>query len=241
MMIVDGTGLLGRAFLAAGDGPDALIFARGVADSTCTDPAAFARETACLDEALERAASGGMRLVYFSGAPIYGRFAGPADERTPLQPTTAYGIHQAASEERIRSHRAAHLIIRLPNVVGAGGNEHQLIPSLRRQVLAGSVVIQDRAERDLIAAADVVQAVRALLEAGVTDRTVVVASGISTPVGRLARWLAEELGMSPRFDVRAGGEGQRFRTALLRSLAPAAADFPPTYARRLIAEYGPRR
>jgi nucleoside-diphosphate-sugar epimerase len=240
-VIVDGTGLLGRAFLAAGDGPDALIFARGVADSTCTDPAAFARETACIDEALERAANDGLRFVYFTGAPIYGRFDGPADEETALRPTSAYGIHQAASEERIRSHRAEHVIVRLPNVVGAGGNDHQLIPSLRRQVLAGSVVIQERAERDLIAAADVVRAVRALLEAGVTDRTVVVASGISTPVGQVATWLAEELGMSPRFDRRDGGEGQRFRTTLLRSLAPAAVDFPPDYARRLIAEHGPRR
>jgi nucleoside-diphosphate-sugar epimerase len=240
-VIVDGTGLLGRAFLAAGDGPDALVFARGVADSTCTDPAAFARETACIDEALERAANGQVPFVYFTGAPIYGPFDGPADERTPIRPTSAYGIHQAASEERIRSHRATHVIVRLPNVVGAGGNEHQLIPSLRRQVLAGSVVIQEGAERDLIAADDVVRAVHALLHAGVTDRTVVVASGISTPVGQLAAWLAEELGTSPRFEIRAGGEGQRFRTALLRSLAPAVADFAPTYARRLIAEYGPRR
>lgn len=239
-MIVDGTGLLGRAFLAAADGPDALVFARGVADSTCTDPAAFARETACIDEALERAANAGLHFVYFTGAPIYGPFDGLADESTPVRPTSAYGIHQAASEDRIRSHRARHLIVRLPNVVGAGGNEHQLIPSLRRQVLAGSVVIQDRAERDLIAAVDVVHAVRALLEAGVTDRTVVVASGISTPVGQLAAWLADELGTTPRFEIRTGGEVQRFGTALLRSLAPTLADFAPTYARRLIAEFGPQ-
>jgi nucleoside-diphosphate-sugar epimerase len=240
-VIVDGTGLLGRAFLAAGTGPDALVFARGVADSSCTDPAAFARETACIDDALERAATGGLRFVYFTGAPIYGRFEGPADEETPLRPTSAYGIHQAAAEERIRSHRADHLIIRLPNVVGVGGNDHQLIPSLRRQVLAGSVVIQQGAQRDLIAATDVVRAVLALLEAGVRDRTVVVASGISTPVGQLASWLAEELGAAPRFDVRDGGEEQRFSIGLLRSLAPAAMDVPPDYARQLIAEYGPRR
>jgi nucleoside-diphosphate-sugar epimerase len=236
--IVEGTGLLGRAFAAAGDAlPRALVFARGVADSTCTDPREFAREVRCIDEALERAATRALPFVYFSGAPIYGRFNETADERTPIRPVSPYGIHQARAEDRIRAHPTRHLIIRLPNVVGDGGNEHQLVPSLRHQVNAGSVVIQERAKRDLIAVADVVRAVSALLAEGVLDRTVVVASGISTPVRDLAEWLATDLGVSPRFEMRPGGDGQQFRIDLLRSLAPSAARFDQGYPRRLIAEH----
>ena len=119
--------------------------------------------------------------MYFVGAPIYGDFREPVNEQTPIAPISPYGIHQARTEERIRAHRASHLLIRVPNVVGSGGNRHQLIPSLLRQALDGAVVIQDRAERDLIGVDDVVGAVRALLVAGVVNRTVIVASGSRPP------------------------------------------------------------
>ena len=236
-MLVEGRGLLGRAFAdGAEGGPDALIFARGVADSSCVDPAEYAREMECVDRALDRAADQGLPLVYFVGAPIYGRFGEPVDERTSVTPVSPYGIHQARTEERIRAHRTSHLIIRLPNVVGSGGNRHQLIPSLVRQVSAGSVLIQERAERDLISVDSVVTAVRALLLAGVVNRTVIVASGISTSVSDIAAWLMTGLGVSARIERRAGGETQRFRIDLLRSLAPSAAEFEPTYPRRLVED-----
>jgi nucleoside-diphosphate-sugar epimerase len=243
-VIVDGSGLLGRAFAAAraghvaATGADAAyIFARGVADSTCREPEPYVRERTHLDAALAHASRSGATLVYFSGAPIYGRFDEPVDERTAIAPTTPYGIHQARSEDAIRAHAARHLIVRLPNVVGPGANEHQLMPALVRQAGAGTVTVQDGAERDLVDVDDVVRAVLALLDAGVVDRTVVVASGISTPVRDLASWVASDLGLEPRFEVRPSGDRQRFRIDTLRSLAPGVADHGPAYARDVVRRF----
>ena len=240
-VLVEGRGLLGRAFAEAAEGgPDALVFARGVADSSCVDPGEYARETEFVVRALDRAADQGLPFVYFVGAPIYGDFREPVDEQTPIAPISPYGIHQARTEERIRAHRASHLLIRVPNVVGSGGNRHQLIPSLVRQTLAGSVVIQERAERDLIGVDSVVGAVRALLMAGIVNRTVVVASGISTPVPDIAAWLISELAASARTIVHPGGEAQQFRIDLLRALAPSAAQFESDYPRHLIQDLARR-
>lgn len=241
-MIVDGSGLLGRAFLAArvaaaARSDAAYIFARGVADSTCRDPEPYIRERTHLEAALAQASLDGATLVYFSGAPIYGRFGEPVDERTAIAPTTPYGIHQARAEDAIRAHPARHLIIRLPNVVGLGANEHQLMPALVRQARGGTVTVQDRAERDLIDVDDVVRAVLALLDAGVVDRTVVVASGISTPVRDLAAWVASDLGIEPRFERQPGGERQRFHIGELRSLVPDAVDHDPGYARDVVRRF----
>jgi nucleoside-diphosphate-sugar epimerase len=240
-VIVDGSGLLGRAFNAAvatqAVGGDGYIFARGVADSSCRDPEPYTRERAHLDAALTQASADGRTFVYFSGAPIYGRFDGPVDEGTAIAPTTPYGIHQARAEDAIRAHSARHLIVRLPNVVGPGANEHQLMPALVRQANAGTVTVQDDAERDLIEADDVVRAVLAMLATGVADRTVVVASGISTPVRELASWVASDLGLAPRFVPQPGGARQRFRIDVLRSLAPGVADHGLDYPRRLVRRF----
>ena len=240
-MLVLGRGLLGRAFAEVGEsGPDALIFARGVADSACDIPAEYARETASIDEALGQAAAGHRPFVYFVGAPIYGPFGESVDEDTPLRPVSAYGTHQAFAEERIRAHPASHLIIRLPNVVGPDGNPHQLIPSLAGQARSGAVTIQQAAERDVIGVDRVVGAVVALLGAGVTNRTVIVATGISTPVRDLATWLMDDLGVRATMVAKAGGEAQRFRIDLLRSLVPGAAEFGPAYPRQLVEEFATR-
>lgn len=237
-MLVQGRGLLGRAFAkVAVNGPEALVFARGVADSRCDDPAEYARETALIDAALREAEVAGIPFVYFVGAPIYGSFDGPVDEGTPLRPASSYGTHQAMAEERIRARAASHLIIRLPNVVGPGGNPLQLVPSLARQVLAGSVVVQQDAERDIIGVERVVDAVLALLEAGVANETVIVATGISTPVRDLATWLEADLGVRASILPRAGGDAQRFRIDRLKALAPAVADVDPAYPRQVIADF----
>ena len=84
----------------------------------------------------------------------------------------------------IEDHQARHLLVRLPNVVGPGGNPHQLLPALLAQARSGTVDVQDGAERDLIAVDDVVRVVLALLATDFTDRTVVVASGSRRPSAR---------------------------------------------------------
>ena len=82
-----------------------------------------------------------------------------------------------------------------------------------------------------------VRLVRALLAIGIAERTIVVASGISTPVRDIVAWLSSDLGLTPVTRSIPGGSSQRFRIDLLRSLVPAGSGFAPDYARSVVREF----
>jgi nucleoside-diphosphate-sugar epimerase len=237
--------MLASAFLSRQPELEATIFARGVADSTSVDRAAYARELTTLEDALDAAATAGHPLVYFSSAPVYGRFNGHAmlesDEPAPVTP---YGRHKLACEELVRSSPGSTLVLRLPNVVGPGGNPNQLIPSLVRQVLAGRVTILAAAARDLLDVDDVVTLTTRLVAADAPrrladgDRTVNVASGICTPVTDIVAEIAAILGRDPLVELVDGGEAQHFSIARLRGLAGAVA-VGPRYVAMTLARHVP--
>ena len=223
-------GLLARAFAAAAEtGPGAIICASGVPDSHCVDESAFRRERRLLCDLAGRARERDAVLVYFSGAPVYGSASGVCVESVDATPKTAYGQHKLECEKLITESRVRHLVLRLPNVVGPGGHSQQLIPSLVRQVLDGSVVVRTSATRDLIDVDDLVTIVAALLRLGVCNTILNVASGISTPVPRLVEVIAESLDASPSVVPVEGGDRQEFATSKVRSLLPAYPDFKPDY------------
>ena len=99
---VIGSGLLARAFASAAEtGPDAIICASGVSDSQCTDESAFRRERALLRDLTGRARARDAVLVYFSGAPVYGRVSGLRVEDEGATPETPYGCHKLACEDLV--------------------------------------------------------------------------------------------------------------------------------------------
>jgi nucleoside-diphosphate-sugar epimerase len=227
---VIGSGLLAGAFASAAEtGPRAIICASGVPDSQCTDESAFRRERGLLRDLTGRARARDAVLVYFSGAPVYGRVSGFRVEGEDATPETPYGRHQLECERLVAESGARHLVLRLPNVVGRGGHPHQLIPSLVSQSLNGSVVIRVSATRDLIDVDDLVAIVAALLRRGVDNDIVNVASGISTPVLRIAEVIAEVLRVSPSVVVADGGDRQEFSTAKVRDLLAEYPLFEPDY------------
>jgi nucleoside-diphosphate-sugar epimerase len=147
---VIGTGMLARAFASnaeiahggnAGIGPGAIICAAGVADSQSSDESAFQRVRELLGVLIHRARASDVTLVYFSGAPVYGRVVGLCLETTQVVPETAYGRHKLAWERLLTESGVRYLVLRLPNIVGAAGNPNQLIPSLVAQVARGLVVV----------------------------------------------------------------------------------------------------
>ncbi len=224
-MIVEGRGLLAAGFLERGLEIDATLFARGVADSTCVDEAEYERESSMLREAVEAAAGRRHPLVYFSSAPVYGRFDGrEVAETDPPRPTSTYGRHKLACEAIVRSSTGPSLVLRLPNVVGPGGHPNQLVPSLVRQVLAGRVMVLEGASRDVLDVDDLVVITTRLLDGGAperlaaTNRTLNVASGICTPVGELVHRIASILDRQPTLDTVQGGEAQRFSIVRLEGL-----------------------
>ena len=224
-MIVEGRGMLASAFRERGSEITATIFARGVADSTVVDEAEYARELTTLGEAVRSAAAIGQPLVYFSSAPVYGRFNGhPFAETEEPAPVTAYGRHKLACEAIVRASAGPSLVVRLPNVVGPGGNPRQLIPALVRQVIEGRVTVYAGAARDVLDVDDLVSTIARLVAAAPperladADRTVNVASGICTPVSGIVDEIASILGRDPVIDLVPGGEPQRFSVERMRAL-----------------------
>jgi NDP-hexose 4-ketoreductase len=137
---------------------------------------------------------------------------------------------------------SSYLIVRLPNVVGFGGNPCQLIPSLTAQVLSGRVTVQSGASRDIVDVDDVVGMAIKLLRARAhevlaEDGCVVnVVSGISTPVEALVYRLAAGLGCRPVVDRRPGGDRQAYSNARLASLI-GPLGFDRDYPGRTIDRY----
>ncbi len=227
---VIGSGMLARAFASAAEtGPDAIICASGVADSQSSDVFAFRREQALLNDLTRRARERRAVLVYFSGAPVYGRVSGLRVETAEATPETPYGRHKLECEKLVADGGARYLVLRLPNVVGPSGHPRQLIPSLVAQTLNGSIVTRTDATRDLFDVDDLVAIVAALLRRGVCNSTLNVASGISTPVLRLVEVIAETLGASPSVLSVEGGDSQEFSTAKVCGLLPEYPRFEPDY------------
>lgn len=219
-MRILGNGLIARSLRPVAHlHEDVIAFATGVPDSATASQAAFARECDMLYGALEDARRHRLRLVYFSGGgAIYGRWAVPAVETSPLEPRSAYGRHQLLCEAIIGSAGIGYLIARLPNVVGEDANPAQLVPALIRQVIQGRVEVQAHATRDLIDALDLATVIAALLDRAAERDTVNVASGRSVPVPLLVDQIARILGARPAVMTRPTGEAQRFSTAHLTAI-----------------------
>ena len=165
-MRIIGRGLIARSLEPyASAHPATVAFATGVAASTCEDEEAYRRELDQLGAVIRDAGRDGERIVYFSGGgALYGDWSRPASEDDPPRPQTTYGRHQVECERLLAASFVPHVILRLPNVVGATGNREQLLPSLVSQALAGKVTVQSGAERDLIASDDFARVASAVLQ-----------------------------------------------------------------------------
>lgn len=237
---VIGSGLLAGAFASAAEtGPGAIICASGVPDSQCTDESAFRRERTLLHDLTRRARARNAVLVYFSGAPVYGRVSGLRIESEDATPETRYGRHKLECERLVAESEARHLLCRLPNMVGPKGHPQQLIPSLVDQTLNGSVVVRIGATRDLLDVDDLVAIVAGLLRRGVDNCIVNIASGVSTPVLRLVEVIGAVLCVSPSVTVVDGGDRQEFSTAKVRGLLAEYPIFKPEYAGNVLCRRVP--
>jgi nucleoside-diphosphate-sugar epimerase len=221
---IQGTGLMARAFAALDVRDDSVtVFAKGVADSRTTAIAEFEREFRELESAIHACRAAGRTLVYLSGGgAIYGRRVSLREEDDEPRPESMYGEHQVVCERAIVSSGIDHLIARIPNAVGHPQRPAQLVPALIEQVRGGRVHVNRGASRDLIDAADVAELVTGLLQLGVRNVTVNVASGISTDVGDLVAHIERLLDTTAERVVSdAAPDPQQFSVARLQSWIPS--------------------
>lgn len=238
-MQVLGSGLLAQKIIASsGNSSNALIFARGVSDSSCRDLLQYERECLHLFEAIIDCQKTGRRLVYFSSAgAIYGDSDEIKCEKSPLFPKTPYGRHKLLCESVIVNSGINFLILRLPNIIGHGGNPNQLIPFLVSSVYNGKVRLQKNATRDLIGIDDTVRILDALLNTVRENLIVNVASGHSVSVIDIMKEIQYTLKKSVEIEYVEGGQQQRFAIGRLQKLLPSLVHFEPDYYKSLISEY----
>ncbi|MFG2296195.1 NAD-dependent epimerase/dehydratase family protein [Streptomyces sp. NPDC048603] len=239
--------IVGNGFLArnlrplAQSHPDTVALAAGVSWASGTSDADFAREAALVRDTARRCRADGRRLLFFSTAAtgMYGLAEGPGREDTPVTPCTPYGAHKVLLEERLRDSGADHLILRLGHLVGPDQPDHQLLPTLVRQLRRGVVSIHRGAARDLIDVADVVTVVDRLLALGLRTETVNVASGHAVPVEEIVDHLRLRLGLEARYEYQDAGGRHTISIEKLRTLVPQveAMGFGPAYYRRILDDF----
>ncbi|MGX1273232.1 NAD-dependent epimerase/dehydratase family protein [Streptomyces phaeoluteigriseus] len=242
-MDIVGTGFLAKNLRPlAGRHADTVALAAGVSWASGTSDADFARESALVGEVAKRCAADGRRVLFFSTAAtgMYGLAEGPGREDVPVTPCTPYGAHKLALEDLLRDTGADHLILRLGHLVGPDQPEHQLLPTLVRQLREGVVRVHRGAARDLIDVGDVITVVDRLLAADLRAETVNVASGFAVPVEDVVDLLAKGLGLDARREyLDTGGRQHVISTEKLRALVPQVAEmgFGPDYHRRILADF----
>lgn len=239
-MDIVGNGFIARSLRPLADRhPDAVALAAGVSWAGGTSKDDFAREEALLHEVAHEAKTGGRLLLFFStaSAGMYGAAGtSPARESEPVVPCSPYGAHKLALEEHVRASGADYLVLRLGHLVGPGQPPHQLVPTLVRQIRAGTVRVQRGATRDLIGVDDTVTVIDRLLALGLRGETVNVASGVAVPVERIVGHLERRLGPVAHEEFGDAGAQHVVSIAKLRALVPEVAGmgFDPGYYRRVL-------
>lgn len=163
--MVIGNGLMAQTFSAYKNNEEIIIFASGVSNSLETNQAAFKREFELLKITLNSYPTA--KLVYFSTVSI--------DDLTVNN--RPYVQHKIAMEAYIKKIATNYLIFRISNVVGSQGNSHTIVNYLVNAVKNNiNIDIWRQAERNLIDSDDVKFIVDNLLEDGVCNKIINIAT-----------------------------------------------------------------
>jgi nucleoside-diphosphate-sugar epimerase len=223
--MVLGDGLMARALLPDwAQRADICIFARGVSDSGCTDPAAFRREQGLIDAALAAHASTDA-FVYF----------GTCSANAAPEHRSAYVRHKVAMEQRVLAHPRG-LVLRLPQVAGRGGNPRTLLNHLGAQIASGNPFeVWARARRRVIDIDDVARLTRALIATGARGRIVDLAPPRGHRVEEIVQALEDALGCPARYRIVDQGHDEPADAHLAVQLgATCGVRFDTDYLRRIV-------
>ncbi|GAB3440769.1 NAD-dependent epimerase/dehydratase family protein [Streptomonospora sediminis] len=219
--------------------PSCTLIAAGVSSVLVTDASEFEREATLVYDVLRRCKAAGRTVVFLStaSAGMYGVDDSPGAEDGPVFPLTPYGRHKLALESVCAGSGARWLVLRLAHIVGAGQQRHQLLPSLTRQLLSGAVTVHTGASRDLLDVHDMLRMLDHLLDGGIADQVVNLATGRPEAVSDIVDGLEERLGVSAerqRIDVPT--KHAVVDTGRLRALIPELEQygFGPEYLATLL-------
>jgi nucleoside-diphosphate-sugar epimerase len=114
-----------------------------------------------------------------------------------------------------------------------------LVPALVRQVANGRVTLLTHATRDLLDVDDMVRIVLEMLQYGVRDRLLNVASGVSTAVADLVVEISALLNVRPSIEYIDRGDRQAFSIDSARTAFPGYPRFAERYPFDVLARRVP--
>ncbi|WP_372666778.1 NAD-dependent epimerase/dehydratase family protein [Amycolatopsis kentuckyensis] len=219
--------------------PDVTLIAAGVSTVLVNDVSAFQRESTLVYDVIDRCRAAGRTVIFLSTAStgMYGADQSVGSEGGAVFPLTPYGRHKLCLEHVCALSGARWLVLRLSHIVGRGQSPHQLLPSLTRQLLAGSVTLHSGVSRDLLDVGDMMRMTDSLLTQGVRDEVVNVASGRSEAIEDIVDGLEERLGTrAERKLVDMPAKRGEVRIDKLRGLVTGFDDFGigPGYLKSLL-------
>ena len=136
--MIIGKGLISKSLTDSFvDNKDILIFASGVSNSTETNEEVFRTERNLLDSTIKK--NPDKKIVYFSSIFVKNKLKVP------------YYIHKKNMEKLIKKKSKNYLIIRLPQVIGLGGNQNNLINFLVKKIdKSETIYIEKKTYRAII-------------------------------------------------------------------------------------------
>jgi UDP-glucose 4-epimerase len=152
------------------------------------------------------AAPAGARFVFASTAAVYAPSADPhvEDDSANISPVDIYGFTKLQGEQYLRYYHAQKkvhaTIVRLFNVVGPGETNPHLVPSIIRQIAAGTNSIRLGnlfPHRDYIDVSDVADGFLALANAKAESEGPLISNlgtGVTHPVGDVVALIAKASG-----------------------------------------------
>lgn len=150
-MIV-GNGLIASLFQNH-DNKNVIFFASGVSNSMETDARAFYREQELIQNTIHR--NKNKLFIYFSTCSIY----------DSSKVGSAYILHKLRMEQIISETAPNHLILRVSNAVGKGGNPNLLMNYITRSAINEECIdVFLKARRNLIDTRDIFDITRLLVE-----------------------------------------------------------------------------
>lgn len=226
--MITGSGLLAKAFTAEFAGArDVWVYAAGVSNSGCKDPAEFERERVRLTHALAEAVDA-KAFVYFSTCSI--------DD--PAAAHTGYVQHKVRMEHLVAEH-PGYIIARLPQLAGHTPNPHTLLNYLHARISRSeSFVAWKNATRNVMDVEDVRAAVSRVVARPDRRITINVANPFANSVSQIVHALETVTGKTAVVDWLATGASYAIDvTAMLSIYREAGLHFDDAYLLRTIQKY----
>lgn len=195
--MIIGNGLIARRFKSFIDNQDIVIFASGVSNSQEDRESEYIREEKLLQETLHLHQN--KTFIYFSTCSVY-------DDNLN---STKYVTHKLKMENMIKKKSNGYYIFRLPQVLGSGGNDNNLVNSIYSKVQSGEKFeIWKNATRNLIDIDNIYKIVCCVLDSRMYKNEIVnIASKKNISIESLVKAVELKLNKKAHVNIVLKGSG----------------------------------